>query len=92
MNVLERDIQNTPGNIDTLVISSKDNNYPLNLTKKYKLVNNMQSKENKYISAFKTSILGTEIGIKAEGFSNIAILATLIAIGTLCIMYIFWRV
>ena len=92
MNCLERDMKNSDGTIDTLIISSNDNIYPLDVNKTYKLVNNTYKKENKFISAYKNSILGAEIGVKAEGFSTITILATLVAIGTLCTMYLFCRV
>ena len=92
MNCLERDMKNLDGTIDTLIISSNDNTYPLDVNKTYKLANNTYKKENKFISAYKNSILGAEIGVKAEGFSTITILATLVAIGTLCTMYLFCRV
>ena len=92
MNCLERDMKNADGTIDTLIISSNDNTYPLDVNKTYKLVNNTYKKENKFISAYKNSILGAEIGVKAEGFSTITILATLVAIGALCTMYLFCRV
>jgi len=91
VNNIQRDIKNADGTIDTIVLSSNDN-YILNLPKTYKLANNFQKKENKIVSKFKNSILGTEIGVKAEGFSNIAILATIIAVGTFIIMYILWRI
>ena len=92
MNYLERDVNYADGTIDTLIISSNDNTHPLDVNKTYKLANNIYKKENKFISAYKNSILGAEIGVKAEGFSTITILATLVAIGTLCIMYLFCRV
>lgn len=89
MNCVKRDIANTN---ETLVISSNNNTNPLDVTKIYKLANNSQRKENKYLNAFKNSILGAEIGVKAEGFSNVLILGTLVAIGALSIMYAFWRI
>lgn len=92
MNCLERNMNNADGTIDTLIISSNDNTYPLDVNKTYKLANNTCKLENKFISAYKNSILGADIGVKAEGFSTITILATLVAIGTLCIMYLFCRV
>ena len=92
MNAMQSDMRNEDGTIETLLITSNDNIYPLNVTKTYKLANRMQSKENKFVSKFKNSILGTEIGVKAEGFSNIAILATIIAIGLFLVMYISWRI
>ena len=91
MNNIQRDIKNEDGTIETLVITSNDE-YALNLNKTYKLANYNQKKENKFISKFKNSILGSEIGVKAEGFSNVAILATIIAIGTVCIMYLLWKI
>ena len=87
-----RDIKNGDGTIDSLIISSKDNNYPLDINKTYKLANSTKQKENKLVNMFKNSILGAEIGIKAEGFSNIAILATIVAVGMFCIMYISFRI
>lgn len=91
MNHLEKEIKNSDGTIDTLILTSNDN-YKINLTNKYKLANHNIRKENKLVSMFKNSILGSEIGVKAEGFSNIAILATIVAIGALCTMYVFWRI
>lgn len=91
MNNFEREIKNEDGSIDTLSISSKDN-YTLDMPKTYVLANHIQRKENKLVSVYKNSILGAEIGVKANGFSNVAILATIIAIGSFCTMYLFFRV
>ena len=91
MNNIQTNLKNEDGSIETLLITSNDN-YVLNMNKTYKLANRTQKKENKLVSSFKNSILGAEIGVKAEGFSNIAILATLIAIGTFCAMYLLWRI
>lgn len=90
MNNYQRDIKNEDGTEETLVMTSTDNR-TLDLTKTYKLANHTQKKENKLVSKFKNSVLGSDIGIKSGGFSNIAILATIIAIGTLCVMYFLWR-
>ena len=92
MNCLERDIKNVDGTIDTLIISSNDNTYPLDVNKTYKLANSTYKKENRFVNAYKNSILGAEIGVKSEGFSTIAILATIIAIGAFSTMYFFCRV
>ena len=91
MNNIEKEIKNNDGTTETLVITSNDN-YKLNLKGTYKLANYKPKKENKLVSSFKNSILGTEIGVKAAGFSNIAILSTIIAIGIICVMYLFWRI
>lgn len=75
----------------TLEITSNDN-YILNIPSSYTLVKPTTKKENKVINSFKNSILGTDIGIHSEGFSYIAILATILAIGALIMMYILWRI
>ena len=92
MNCLKGEINNPDGTIETLIIESSDNSYPLDRTKTYRLANYKSSKQNKFASAFKNSIFGAEIGIKAEGFSNIAILATILAVGLFITMYITFRI
>lgn len=92
MNNIQKDIKNEDGTIETLLITSNDNYIPLDVNKTYKLANNNIRKENKIVSAFKNSILGAEIGVKAEGFSNMAILATIVAVGGFCMMYIFCKI
>ena len=93
MNNIQTNLQNEDGSVETLFITSNDN-YSLNLNTKntYKLANRTQKKENKLSNAFKNSILGTDIGINSEGFSHIAILSTIIAVGAFCIMYLFCRI
>lgn len=86
---IKREIQEDNGTIKTIMITSQDSK-KLNLSKRYKL--DKQLKENKISKIFKNSILGTEIGIKAEGFTTITILATLIAIASICIMYALFKI
>jgi len=90
MNNIQRDIKNEDGTEETIVMTSNDN-HVLNMNQTYKLANHTQKKENKLVQKFKGSILGADIGIKSGGFSNVAILATIIAVGALCIMYFLWR-
>ena len=88
MNNYQKEIKNEDGTEETIVITSCDN-HTIDLSKTYKLAN--QRKESKLSRKFKNSILGADIGFKSAGFSNIAILATIIAIGTLSVMYFLWR-
>lgn len=90
MNNYRKDIQNDDGTEETIIITSNDN-HMLNMNKTYKLANHTQKKENALVKKFKGSILGADVGFKSRGFSNIAILATIIAVGTLCVMYFLWR-
>lgn len=92
VNTIEKDLKNGDGTIDTVIINSNNNIYPLDVNKTYKLANYSNKRENSLVQIYKNSIFGTEIGIKAEGFSNIAILATILAIGGFIAMYISWRV
>ena len=86
---IEREMHEDDGTIKTILITSNDP-HTLDLSKTYKLDKRMR--ESKLTKAFKNSVLGTEIGIKAEGFTSITILATLLAIGSMLVMYAFWRV
>ena len=93
VNSIEKELKNSDGTIETLLITSDDNyNLNLNVSNTYKLANRIQKKENKLTSSFKNSIFGTDIGIKSSGFSHIAILSTIIAIAAICVMYVFWRI
>jgi len=92
MNSIQKDMINPDGTIDTLLITSNDNYQTLDRNKTYKLANNIYKKENKLVTAFKNSILGSEIGVKAQGFSTIAILSTIIAVGMFCIMYLSFKI
>lgn len=90
MNNFTRDIKNDDGTEETLVITSTDN-HALNMNQTYRLANHKELHQSKLAKKFKNSILGADIGFKSGGFSNVAILATIIAIGTLCVMYLLWR-
>lgn len=88
---MSKDIINDDGTEATIVISSTDG---LRLDLKnntYRLANHTTKKQSKLAQKFKGSILGADIGVKSGGFTSVAILATVIAIGTLAIMYFSWR-
>ena len=90
MSEFRKDIKNDDGTEETIVITSSDNREIEN-HKTYRLANHRQRKENPLVKKFKGSILGADIGFKSSGFSNVAILAIIIAVGTLCVMYLLWR-
>lgn len=90
MNNYQKNIHNEDGTEETIVITSQDN-YNLDMSKTYKIANHTIKKESALAKKFKGSILGADIGVKSSGFSNVAILATIIAIGVLCAMYFVWR-
>lgn len=89
---IQKNIKNEDGSVETLLITSGDNKNPLDLNKTYKLANRVMVNENKFLHKFKNSILGTEVGIRMEGFSNITILATILAVAMVLTMYVLWRV
>ena len=92
VNTIEKDLKNRDGTIDTLIISSNDSTSPLDKNKIYKLANYNNKRENALVRMYKNSIFGVEIGVKAEGFSHMAILATILAIGGIILTYITLRV
>ena len=92
MDNIQKDIKNNDGTFETILIKSNDNYKTLDINKTYKLVKETKNKESKVTNSFKNSILGAEIGLKAKGFSTIAILATIIAVGMFCMMYLFCKI
>lgn len=90
MNNMSKNFTNEDGTQETVVIKSSDN-YSLNMNETYRLANKTEEKQSRLAKKFKNSILGTDIGVKSAGFSNIAILATVIAVGALLVMYFMWR-
>lgn len=90
MKNYSKDIVNEDGTEETIIITSNDD-YTLNMVRNYSIANHHPKKESKFTKKFKNSILGSDIGYQSKGFSNIAILATIIAVGVLCVMYYMWR-
>ena len=88
MNNLSKKYKNEEGQEETIILSSTDN---YDITKQYKLANHVQKKQSKLVEKFKGSLLGSDIGVKSSGFTNVAILATVIAIAAIAIMYFMWR-
>lgn len=91
MKNYSKNIVNEDGTEETIIITSNDD-YTLDLVKNYSIANHNQKKESKFQRKFKNSILGSDIGYKSSGFSHVAILATIIAVGVLCVMYVMWRI
>lgn len=90
MNNMSRSFKNEDGTEETLVIESNDN-YNLGMHQTYRLANKTEEKQSKLAKKFKGSILGSEIGVKSGGFTSVAILSTVIAVGAILIMYFLWR-
>lgn len=90
MNNMSKTFTDELGKEETLIMNSQDD-LELNMNKSYRLANYTSKKESKLAKKFKGSVLGSDIGIKSGGFSNIAILATVIAVAAVAIMYFMWR-
>lgn len=90
MNNMNKTFVGVNGKEETLVMSSNDD-LELNMHKSYRLANHTAKKESRLARKFKGSVLGADIGIKSGGFSNVAILATVIAVAAIAIMYFVWR-
>jgi len=88
MNTLSREMKNSDGSVDTVVINSNDN-YTVSIPKAYKLVGYGGNRLN---DKFRASIFGSDIGINSNGFTSIMLVSTIIAIGTVLTLYFSWRV
>lgn len=91
MAVKNKEMINDDGSKETLVISSNDDK-ALIMRETYVLANNRRKKESAFVKKFKGSILGADIGIKSGGFTNVAILATVLAVSAVLVLYFAWRV
>ena len=84
--MITKQIKNNDGSIETIEISSNDN-YELNMNKKYKIANNY-TKESK----LKNSILGFEIGVKNNLFINLLLTSLVIVLISTVIMFYNYRI
>ena len=90
MAVKSKEIIDDDGRKETIIVSSDDNK-ELTIKGPYVLANHNKKKESKIVQKFKGTIFGADIGIKSGGFTNVAILATVIAVSAILIMYFLWR-
>ena len=91
MAVKNKEMLNDDGTRSTVVIESNDDK-ALIMRDTYVLANHNKKKENVLVQKFKGSILGADIGIKSGGFTNVAILAAVLAVSALLAMFFMWRV
>ena len=85
MSMINKTIKYGNGIESELTISS-DDNYHVNLPSKYKLVNNLTNNK------FKSSLFGSDIGINSNGFINIAIISSLIAVSAFMLMILSFKI
>lgn len=90
MSVKSKQITNDNGSKETIILSSEDER-EVSLGSNYVLANHNFKKESKLAKKFKGSILGSDIGIKSNGFTSVAILSTVIAVSVLLVLYFAWR-
>ena len=88
--MINREITNSDGTKDIIMIESNDN-YKVNLNGKYKLAN-CYINEKSFSNKFKNSIFGADIGVKSQGFGSVLTLSLIIALGTMITLYFMWRI
>ncbi len=84
--MINRTIKNSNGTVDRVVANSYDS-YDVMIGENYKLVKYSKSRKT-----FNDTFLGTDIGLHSNGFVNVAIISSLLAIGTIIAMYLFCRI
>ena len=72
MNNFNKNFVDDEGKNETIIATSNDD-YKLNMDKKYTLANHTEKKRSRLAEKFKGSILGADIGVKSSGFSTVAI-------------------
>ena len=83
---MKKIIKYNNGSVDTISFESNDN-YKINLGEQYKLVKFYDTKKT-----FKDTILGTDIGFNSQGFVNIAIISSIIAISLFAFLILSFRI
>ena len=89
-NNIKEDFIDEKGNNSEIIITSEDTK-GINLKKNYKL--QRPESDNKYMQkgAKAKGILTSDIGIKSQGFAPIFTLALIIALGSIIIAFVLWR-
>ena len=87
---IQKDFVDEKGNRSEIIITS-NNDRPLNLKPNYKL--QAPEFDNKYMKkgAKGKGIFTSDIGVKSEGFAPIFTLAAIVAITTIIIAFLMWR-
>lgn len=90
-NNITKDFVEETGHKSEIIITSEDNE-KINLKSNYKL--QRPDSNNKYMKkgAKGKGIFTSDIGIKSQGFAPIFTLALIIALGTVAIAFILWRI
>lgn len=90
-NSVVQDFIDEKGKKSELIITS-DTNDKVNLKPNYKL--QRPESNNKYMKkgAKGKGVFTSDIGVKSEGFAPIFTLAAIIALGTVIIAFIMWRI
>ena len=90
-NNITKDFVEETGHNSEIIITSEDNE-KINLKSNYKL--QRPDSNNKYMKkgAKGKGIFTSDIGIKSQGFAPIFTLALIIALGTVAIAFILWRI
>jgi hypothetical protein len=90
---LQHNFTDEKGNKSTVILESNGNNKPILEKKNYKIVDNIKSDTNHYLSKRRTSknILTSDIGVHSEGFAPIITLSSIIALSIIIVLYIIFR-
>ncbi len=86
MDNFNKQIKNKNGTVDNIIVSSNDG-YNVMIGDNYKL---MRFSGNR--KTFKDSVFGTDIGVHSKGFASVLLVSALIALITLALMYLSFRI
>ena len=79
------------GGKSTVVIEGRPNKAPNFSKDKYKLVENIKTNSNHYLTKKSKNIFTADIGVHSPGFAPIITLSTIIALFTVVILYIIFK-
>ena len=88
-NNLQKTFKDETGGKSTVYIEGENKT---NLQKgKYKIVENIKTDTNKYLSKKPKGILTSDIGVKSEGFAPMITLASILALSVIVLLYVIFK-
>ena len=86
MKIIKNEIKNKDGSVNKILVTS-DDNYSVNVANNYQLV-----KFRKERKSFSDTILGSDIGVKSNGFTSVLLIALIVSVAAFTLMLLSFRI
>ena len=86
MKIIKNEIKNKDGSVNKILVTS-DDDYRVNIANNYQLV-----KFKKERKSFSDTILGSDIGVKSNGFTSVLLIALIVSVAAFTLMLLSFRI